>query len=83
MALAAPGEEGENPTVREHVRFGATCRLQVVETENSPEPETLPPSNVTVAPLFFGAVLVRRTTLTLLRPTLTMPKFNELAETFT
>jgi hypothetical protein len=38
---------------------------------------------VTVAPPFLEAVFVKTTTLTFRRPTLTVPKFNELVETFT
>ena len=83
VVLAAPAEEGAKPIVTEHVLFGPTCPLQVVEIENSPDPKTLLPLKVTVAPPFLEAVFVKTTTLTFRRPTLTVPKFNELAETFT
>ena len=83
VAFAAPGEEGAKPTVTEQVPFGLTCPLQVVEIENSRDPEMLPPLKVTFDRPFFGAVLVKRTTLILPRPTLTEPKFNELVETLT
>lgn len=63
VAFAAPGEEGAKPTVTEQVPFGLTCPLQVVEIENSRDPEMLPPLKVTFDRPFFGAVLVKRTTL--------------------
>jgi hypothetical protein len=83
VALAAPAKEGAKTTLTEHLPFGPTCPLQVVETENSSDPKRVPPLKVTVAPPFLGAVLVKPTTLTLLRPTLTVPKFKKLVETFT
>jgi len=82
-ALVAPAENGAKETITEQVLFGPSCPLQVVETENSPDPCTLLPLKVTVAPPFLEAVFVKTTTLTFRRPTLTVPKFNELVEAFT
>jgi hypothetical protein len=83
VALAGPGEVGAKPTITEHRPFGPTEPLQLVEAENSLDPEIPSPLKVTVAPPFFGAVLVNPTTLTLFRPTLTVPKFKKPVETFT
>ena len=83
MALTAPGEVGAKPTVTEHFPLGPTWPLQLVETENSLDPETLPPLKVIVAPPFFCAVLVKVTALTLLLPTLTVPKLKKPLETAT
>jgi hypothetical protein len=83
VALAAPAEEGAKATITEQVLFGPTCPLQVVEIENSPDPDTLPPLKLAVAPPFLEAVFVKTTCLTFPRPTLTMPKFNELVEVLT
>jgi hypothetical protein len=80
VALAGPGEIGAKPTVTEHRAFGPTCPSQVVETENSPDPDALTPQKVTVAPPFFFEVLVSAILLTLLLPTLTVPKFREFVE---
>ena len=80
VALAAPGEVGAKPTVKEHLPLGPTWPLQLVEAENSLDPEKDPPLKVTVAPPFFMAVLVKFTALTLLLPTLTVPKFTKLVE---
>ncbi|PWT80258.1 MAG: hypothetical protein C5B58_12085 [Acidobacteria bacterium] len=52
VALAGPGEVGGKPTVTEHLPFGPTGPLQVVEAENSLDPDAFTPLNVTVAPPF-------------------------------
>jgi hypothetical protein len=83
VALAVPGEEGAKPTVTEHLPFGPTGSLQLVDAENSFEPEMLAPLKVMVAPPFFCAVLVKIMALTLLLPTRTVPKFKKPFETFT
>jgi hypothetical protein len=83
VALVAPAEEGAKATATEQFLFGPSCPLHVVETENSPDPNTLLPLKVTVAPPYLEAVFVKTTILTFRRPTLTVPKFNELVETFT
>jgi hypothetical protein len=83
LALVGPGEVGANLTVTEHFPVGATCPLQLVEAKNSLGPEMLSPLKVTVAPPFFFAVLLSVTPLTLLLPTLTVPRFKELLETRT
>jgi hypothetical protein len=83
VALAGPGKVGAKPTVTEHRPFGPTWPLQLVEAENSTDPETLPRLKVTAAPLFFFAVLVSIKPFTLLLPTLTLSKFKELLETRT
>ena len=75
VALAAPGEYGAKPTVKEHLPLGPTWPLQLVEAANSLDPEKVLPLKVIVAPPFFFAVLVKVTALTLLLPTLTEPKF--------
>src|SRR5215469_9423908 len=82
-ALAGPEEVGANPTVTEHRPLGPTWPLQIVKAENSVDPETLPPSKITLTPLFFFAVLVSVTPFTLILPTLTLPKFRELLDTWT
>ena len=82
-ALAGPEEVGANPTVTEHRPLGPTWPSQIVKAENSVDPETLPPSKITLTPLFFFAVLVSVTPFTLILPTLTLPKFRELLDTWT
>jgi hypothetical protein len=82
VALAGPGELGAKVTETEHFPFGPTWPLQI-EVENSLDPETLPPLKVTITPLFFFEVLVSITPLTLLLPTLTVPKFREPLESCT
>ena len=54
--------------------------MQLVEAENSFDPETAAPAKVTAVPVFFFAVLVSFTTLLLLFPTITVPKFIELRD---
>src|SRR5262249_31397977 len=83
VALAGPGEVGAKLTTTEHFPFGPIWPLQLVEAENSLDPETLLPVKVTVAPPFFFAVLTSVTPFALLLPTLTVPKFKELLETRT
>jgi hypothetical protein len=79
-ALTAPTEVGAKRIVTEHLVFGAIGPLQLVENEKSLDPEMLAPLKVTVAPLFFFAVLVSTTLLDLLFPTLTSPKGSVLRE---
>jgi hypothetical protein len=83
VALTAPGTVGAKPIPTEHLPFGPTEPSQLVEAENSFDPATVAPAKVTAVSVFFFAVLVSSTTLLLLFPTLTMPKFTELRETET
>jgi hypothetical protein len=80
VALADPEEVGVKLTMTEHSLFGPIRPLQLVEPENSLDPETLPPLKVTVAP---PAVLTRVTPFTMLLSTLTLRKFKDLLETRT
>jgi hypothetical protein len=80
VALTAPGTVGAKPIPTEHLPFGPTEPSQLVEAENSFDPATVAPAKVTTVSVFFFAVLVSFTTLLLLFPTLTVPKFTELRD---
>ena len=54
--------------------------MQLVDAVNSVEPAILPPLNITLAPPFFIAVFVSVKPLTLLLPTLTVPKFTKVVD---
>jgi hypothetical protein len=80
VALTAPWIVGAKPILTEHLPLGPTKPLQLVEAENSFDPATVAPSKVTAVPVFLFAVLISFTTLLLLFPILTVPKFIELRD---
>jgi len=80
VALTAPGTAGAKAILTEHLPLGPTEPSQLVEAENSFDPATVAPAKVTAVPVFFFAVLVSATTLLLLFPTSTVPKFTELRD---
>lgn len=83
-AACVPGALGLKVTRTVHLPFGGIGPTQLVVLEKSePFSMMVPLLNVTVAPPFLAAVLVNVTTLVLLEPTLTLPKFTEAGEIFT
>ena len=83
FAPTVPAVVGAKVRVMVHFPLGGTWPVQVVNSENSLDPLRPTPLKVMLWPPFFFAVLVRVTTLVLVLPIFTLPKFTEVGETLT